>query len=227
MLFRSKSNNRFTDAGSFHQPVAPIPNKASEVIRNAERLIQGQEYDKALEKLAAAQKLDPQNQYIMAIIDRIHVLQKDPNAFVVPVELSGEERAQLRTLTDSAQRSMKKGNVQDAFDSLMDAYLIDPVNPTVLALEETVIPAWENSRVRSGKGMNATKMMDAFSKLDEVGNGKSQTVQNVYNLHESLKSIPGSPDEDFSSIEKQKQQEEAERFRRELSLWRSVNRSGL
>ncbi|HEX9656260.1 MAG TPA: hypothetical protein VGB89_05000 [Bacteroidota bacterium] len=227
MLFRPKSNKRFTDAESFHQPVAPIANKASEVIRNAERLIQGREYDKALEKLDAAQKLDPQNQYIMAIIDRIHVLQKNPNAFVVPVELSGEERAQLRTLTDSAKRSMKKGNVQDAFDSLMDAYLIDPVNPAVLALEETVIPAWEKSRVKSGKSLNATEMMGAFSKLDSVDSDMSAPAINIYSLHDSLKSVPGSPDEHLPSIEKQKQQEEAERFRRELSLWRRVNRTGL
>ena len=227
MMFRPKSDSRFTDAGSVHQPVTPNANNASEVIRNAERLIQGQEYDKALEKLAAAQKLDPQNKYIMAIIDRIHVLQEDPNAFVVPVQLSSEEKAQIRTLTDSAKRSIDKGNVQDAFDSLMDAFLIDPNNPAVMALEEMVIPEWEKIRANAGKRMNSTEMMEALSQLDSVDPGNDQKAINVFNLHDSLKTLPGTPNDNILSLEKQKQQEEAERFRRELSLWRRVNRTGL
>ena len=61
--------------------------------------------------------------------------------------LSGEETARrIRELTETAQVLLNRGLRESAFDTLMRAYLLDPLNPEVLSCEKKVLPAWEDMR---------------------------------------------------------------------------------
>ncbi|MDH3251801.1 MAG: hypothetical protein OEM41_03355 [Ignavibacteria bacterium] len=153
---------------------------ATFAIRDAERLIAAGEYEKALERLSIAQKLDPDNQYIMAIIDRIGALQAHrsiadlhPGVIQIPgsragdgrylnvtvgtefdtgvldtstVGASGEVQADIRALTMTAEVYLKQGLLNKAFEQLMQAYLLDPVHPAVMACEQHILPSWEKAR---------------------------------------------------------------------------------
>lgn len=56
------------------------------------------------------------------------------------------DQTQVRDLTSTAVNCLARGAVEDAFDSLLLAYLIDPTAPEVLACERQVIPVWEHLR---------------------------------------------------------------------------------
>ena len=145
----------------------------SDIIRSAEKFLSEGRYDVALEQLHQAQGLDPSNQYIDAIIVRAENLR---TALVNPVqgrdsalegsrylsvtvgrEFSGgirsdeggspeQIRLQIRQLTDTATVLLNRGLSESAFESLMKAYLLDPMNPDVVACEKRVLPAWEKQR---------------------------------------------------------------------------------
>ena len=157
---------------------------ATFAIREAERLISTGKYERALERLSTAQKIDPDNKYIMAIIDRIGGLQtnrpvgetqspkvsssKAAKASGHPLGVTvGKEFAEgirvegtaagnpsdVRALTMSAEIYLKQGLLNKAFEQLMQAYLIDPVHPAVMACEQHLLPSWEKARNRaSGAG---------------------------------------------------------------------------
>ncbi len=63
-------------------------------------------------------------------------------------------QARIRQLTTVAEEFLDKGSYENAFDSLMKAYLLDPVSPYVVSCEKTVLPAWESSQ-KPGKTMNS------------------------------------------------------------------------
>jgi hypothetical protein len=53
---------------------------------------------------------------------------------------------QITKLTNAAQQYLSNGQSALAFDSLMEAYLIDPLDPRVISCEQSVLPAWEKYR---------------------------------------------------------------------------------
>jgi hypothetical protein len=55
-------------------------------------------------------------------------------------------QSQIIRLTGAAEQYLKRGQSALAFDSLMEAYLLDPLNPLVLSCEKDVLPAWEAFR---------------------------------------------------------------------------------
>jgi hypothetical protein len=64
--------------------------------------------------------------------------------------LSPQEReARILQLTSAAKQLLKLGLSEPAFESLMKAYLIDPMSPYVIACEKAVLPAWELMRRHS------------------------------------------------------------------------------
>ncbi len=63
-----------------------------------------------------------------------------------PVLSPVEKEARVLQLTSAARQLMKLGLSEPAFESLMKAYLIDPLSPQVLSCEKTVLPAWELTR---------------------------------------------------------------------------------
>ncbi|CAG1772397.1 hypothetical protein BAC2_02411 [uncultured bacterium] len=58
----------------------------------------------------------------------------------------GDQGAQIAKLTNAAQQYLTNGQSALAFDSLMEAYLIDPLDPRVISCEQAVLPAWEKYR---------------------------------------------------------------------------------
>lgn len=174
MFFRNKRHQPSSDTAR----KVPVRDSrtATFAIREAERLIAAGEYERALERLSTAQKLDPDNKYIMAIIDRIGGLQahrpigefqagrtstpkstRDGSRYLgitVGSEfgngiLSGEAgggQSDVRALTMSAEIYLKQGLLNKAFEQLMQAYLLDPVHPAVLACEQHILPSWEKAR---------------------------------------------------------------------------------
>lgn len=67
---------------------------------------------------------------------------------------------QIVKLTTSAQQYLKNGQSALAFDSLMEAYLLDPLNPHVLSCEKSVLPAWENYRRQHSSAPGIPKVSD-------------------------------------------------------------------
>jgi tetratricopeptide (TPR) repeat protein len=57
-----------------------------------------------------------------------------------------ETSRRIRQLTDTAHVLLNRGLKESAFDTLMRAYLLDPLNPDVLSCEKRVLPAWEDLR---------------------------------------------------------------------------------
>lgn len=142
------------------------PSQSKEIIRAAERYIQAQQYDLALRELVAAQRIDPGNAYIGAIAERIHYLitneQKSGRFLSVtvgnefqdgfrPEATAGADplEQQVKQLTASASTQLRKGAYETAFESLFNAYLLNPCSPTVVESEETLLPAIEMMRRRT------------------------------------------------------------------------------
>ena len=136
--------------------------RVSELVRTAEQQLLSGRPELALERLRHAQELDPDNQYIQAIIQRAEIGgQKSPAGGPVPAHQSPrylsvtvgrdsgpggspassspeglsleETRRRIRQLTDTAQVLLNRGLRESAFDTLMRAYLLDPLNPDVLS----------------------------------------------------------------------------------------------
>jgi hypothetical protein len=63
-----------------------------------------------------------------------------------PDASSKDVQSQITRLTGAAEQYLKRGQSALAFDSLMEAYLLDPLNPLVVSCEKSVLPAWESFR---------------------------------------------------------------------------------
>jgi hypothetical protein len=57
-----------------------------------------------------------------------------------------DTNTQINKLTTAAQQYLANGQSALAFDSLMEAYLIDPLDQRVISCEQAVLPAWEKYR---------------------------------------------------------------------------------
>ena len=67
----------------------------------------------------------------------------------------------VRELTDAAGTLLNRGLSESAFETLMNAYLLDPVSPDVLACEKRVLPAWELFRKqRTDLSVQALRMRE-------------------------------------------------------------------
>ena len=54
-----------------------------------------------------------------------------------------EKETRILQLTSAAKQLLKLGLNEQAFESLMRAYLLDPMSSHVIACEKAVLPAWE------------------------------------------------------------------------------------
>ena len=73
-----------------------------------------------------------------------------------------DTNAQINKLTNAAQQYLANGQSALAFDSRMEAYLIDPLDQRVISCENAVLPAWEKYRTDGIKAAApaAKKMSD-------------------------------------------------------------------
>ncbi len=138
-----------------------MDSRITHLISAAEKSIEARQYAVALEQLAAAEEFEPKNKSIQMIRDLVRSLQSeqpeqfqsgrslsvtiDPNSPTGMKQNTDEPDVQkrIRNLTSSAQYFLIRGAVDTAFESLMRAYLLDPLAPEVLACEKRVLPAWQ------------------------------------------------------------------------------------
>jgi hypothetical protein len=238
------------------------PGGSSHLIRSAERLAASGRFDFAIEQLAVAQRLDPENRYIHAIMDRIRVQQNFPQientqsdssvmgvgnlAITVGPQFAGgvkspEDDARLtpedvpkkiRFLTNMADQYLEGGSSEKAFDSLMKAYLLDPLSPYVIAAEKTVLPAWETLR-RQNHRVGFDPSDPTFNELNNMSNigtanmapPSSNSLGSPFNPRPSQStSLPQSAEEQLR-MEILKQQKEQERLEKERTVWREASKA--
>lgn len=72
-----------------------------------------------------------------------------------PRPRTAADEAAITRLTEAAHLYLDHGESALAFDSLMEAYIIDPLDARVLACEKAVLPAWEEFK-RTGRRPAAT-----------------------------------------------------------------------
>jgi hypothetical protein len=198
-----------------------------EIIRVAEKHIEAREFDLAMQKLSMAQRIEPDNIYITAIVERIHRLAsesssggrflaltvgnefedgiKPENEGIRPVE---DVDVQIRKLTNKATELIRRGAYETAFDSLMNAYFLDPVSPTLMETEKTLLPAIEMMR------------------RQKTGREGSQRMNGLATLPPSARKPEGMAlsTQDSQRLEELKRQKEAERMERERAMWREASR---
>lgn len=236
---RGKMKDRLTD---FFQEEAKVPlgglmarSRASELIRTAEKFIGEHRYDIAAEQLTAAQRLDPSNPYIPAILARAQQLRDGKLAnpggpdrsrylqvtvgseFASGIRAGEPATGSLERWVASADAYLKRGALDNAFEALMNAYMLDPVNPAVMACEERVLPAWEKARAQ-GKS--------SFASLAPITARETQAVLSAAGAQAPSGLPPSMLDQlrDDARIELLRQQKEAERLRHEQARWRDASR---
>jgi hypothetical protein len=194
------------------KPGFQSPSGVSQFIRNAERLLAEEKFSMAMDQLIVAQQLDPENQYIRAIMERVVALQSkkgvpaprplgvtiDKHPDPVPSDLQGV----VKQLTETAVRYQQEGQLETAFNTLMKAYLMDPTSPFVLSAEKNVLPAWEMLRKK-----NAT--MEPVTARSAPAQADSPTVQ--------LDPVS------IQRLQQLKEQRDQERRERERTLWREAS----
>lgn len=225
----------FTERGGKQLLGIEMPRqRASELIRTAEKFIGEHRYDIAAEQLTRAQRIDPSNPYIPAILARVQRLQtgtrdalhSGERGFFEPtvgaehadgVRPPEQSAASVDRWIASADAYLRRGALDNAFESLMNAYMLDPLNPTVVACEERVLPAWEKARAE-GKSSFAhlapISIRETSSVLSAAGtaapSGLPQPMLNQLSEDARLAILH--------------QQKEAERLRREQAMWREASR---
>lgn len=197
-----------------------------EYIRVAERYISEREYELAMKQLTIAQRLEPNNIYILAIIERIHRLAAEeskeggrflaitvgdefddgirPNGETAP--RPDEIEAQVKRLTTKASELLRRGAYETAFDSLMNAYLLDPVSPLVIETERTLLPAID--MLRKGKKDGSHRMTMAV----QPPSGRRTDTRPL-------------SEEDSQRLEELRRQKEQERFTHEREMWREASKT--
>ncbi len=161
----------------------------SQFIRNAERLLAEEKFSSAMDQLIVAQQLDPDNQYIRAIMERVVALQSkkgtttqhplgvtiDKNSDPVPSDLQGV----VKELTETAVRFQKDGQLESAFNALMKAYLMDPTSPHVALRRKERPPRLGASAEEDGEdgtGFPASRAACAGFPHDPAGSGEHSAL---------------------------------------------------
>lgn len=137
--------------------------RVTRLITEAEQFIESRMYGDALDLLADAELIEPDNKSIHLIRELVRSLQPEnekPSALKrlftfttqarEPEEPPGSREEQERTIQKrvrnlivTAEHSLSRGAVDNAFESLMRAYLLDPLSPEVLECERRVLPVWQ------------------------------------------------------------------------------------
>lgn len=187
------------------------PSGVSQFIRNAERLLAEEKFSSAMDQLIVAQQLDPDNQYIRAIMERVVALQAKKGAAQRPLAVTIEKNADpvpsdlqkvVKELTETAVRYQQEGQLETAFNTLMKAYLLDPTSPHVLSAEKNVLPAWELLKKRDAK-------------LEPLGTRPATPPQDSPTIQLDPVSI--------QRLQQLREQKDQERRDRERTLWREAS----
>lgn len=212
----------------------------TQLIQSAERLMAASNYKLALEQLSFAQNLEPRNEYIRAIIDRVQFLQEsfrsrntqfstsvNPAFAAGTQELLGDQplstkdlQIRIKQLTNIAEKYLEEGASDKAFDSLMKAFLLDPTSPYVTACEKAVLPIWEKMHP-SNDTLRSTlhTQKDNHTMLSQKPGGSDFAGKPQSSTPEPLKSKL----EEEQRLNSLRQQREAERQEKERARWREAS----
>jgi hypothetical protein len=189
-------------------------NGVSEIIRQAEKQIAGNNLVEARELLTKARLTYPDNDYISAIIERVDMLENktrpaQPAAGSVSVSVPKGTPArpdqlalQVKRLAQMACTLMERGSTSAAFESLMNAYLLDPLSSDVQEAERMILPAIDLMRQRGT--------------LNQLEPTPPQAMPQIAGSE-------GSAPSEESRVEQLKQQKERERLEKERAMWRKAS----
>jgi hypothetical protein len=117
-----------------------------------------------------------------------------------------EIQTRVRQLTNMAERLLERGSAETAFDTLMKAYLLDPVSPYVVSCEKSVLPAWRQLH-------HQESVLHSFPSSFQEG--------------EPVNITRTSPPQDLADQEKRletlRHRKEMERLERERAVWRNAS----
>lgn len=210
----------------------PTDQSITHLIRSAERYISQQKFELARNQLDVARQLAPRNSYIGAIIERLSELEtvvSRPTMLTLsptidPKSVAGfltterpsethEVQTRVRQLTSAAEKALEEGSVENAFNSLMKAYLLDPVSPFVLSCEKTLLPVWESAHPSN----------PSYAAEEESMTSR-ELSQNRFTDQLSPSGGTSLDPEQAQRLEVLKRQKEAERAERERARWREASR---
>ena len=199
-----------------------------EIIRKAEKHISAGELDSATKLLEDAKQTDPNNEYIGAILERVMLLSSrdgaasaheveshriEPTVSVSlpkPTELPADNvQIQVQRLTAMAHNLYERGSYDTAFESLMKAYMLDPLSTDVEREESVIVPAFELMQKRGTMGSQADSVRPTVAQLLQQG-----LASNV-----PAPAVSG----ELSRIDQLKQQKEQERVASERAMWRKAS----
>jgi predicted Zn-dependent protease len=133
------------------------------LITKAEHHIEQQRYKEAEECVAAAEHIDPMNRSVRMLRELLSTLQKNdrrksallrffprtlrkPSVAARAPLSSAEISKRVRSLVSSADHYLSRGAIENAFDALTRAQVLDPSHPDVIACEKRVMPCWRKLR---------------------------------------------------------------------------------
>lgn len=170
-------------------------NSVSEIIRSAEKQISAGNLQRAAALLSNARAIEPSNEYIAAILERITLVgqsgetpgsasQAPAQRPVEPPPAPDDVAGQVKRLTADARGLYHRGAYQSAFDALTNAYLLDPASVDVQQTEALILPAFERMRMQragtvpeSGRPSASQVIRDHLATetpAGQAGTGKAQ-----------------------------------------------------
>jgi hypothetical protein len=227
------------------------------IIRRAEQMIASGDYSHAQQEIADAWTLEPGNPYIPAIVERISLLQKmsrhesskigriegGPRYLSISIgkEFPGgvrpaenqtpvvdeELQTRIRRLTTVAVDLFERGSNGPALQSLMKAYLLDPMHPDVIACEQKLLPAWEALK----KETAGLDLQDTFLNGDMPGGAAAAALRFAAESDSSVRTSAGPslsgalPPALENRVEVLKRRKETERINHDRLLWREASGS--
>jgi tetratricopeptide (TPR) repeat protein len=219
----------------------------SEIIRQAEKQIAAQEFQRAQDLLSEAWRLDPGNLYIPAIVERVQVLQSllrevvqqasvhdNPSSLPITVgnqfhtgirqvkkPLSNQEsEARIRRLLTAAISLYERGAYVSAFETVLKAEEINPQDPNVMEWKQKVSSAHEGSISRRSSA-------EAMRPREDLPGVAAAMAAKLLSKDPSQNAQLASPGGDYSTFNERlaalRRQREEERSARERTLWQQAS----
>ena len=191
--------------------------RVKETIKKAEKHIAAGELDRAKNLLEDAHAKEPGNEYINAILERVMLLGtrvEEPPVVAEakaesPVEVEDEVQTQVKRLTAMAHDLYERGSYDTAFDSLMKAFMLDPLSKDVVREESVIVPAFELMKKR---GTLTTQQIES----------RPTTAQILQQGLSAQVNVPSTATQ-VSRLDQLKHQKEQERLALEREMWRKAS----
>jgi hypothetical protein len=146
-------------------------------------------------------------------------------------EDAADAESKVKRFTAVAAHLYERGSYELAFESLMNAYLIDPTSPLVGECEKKLLPAFEALKSHEGaprlpKSQKLSREADPSVDISEFLTRVTRSLQKTENALASPPAPGPYADQGASlqaRLEALKQQRESERKERERAMWRAAS----